>query len=316
MPSDFPTTGPSLVTSNTDVDLSRQHTLGTVGAGAIELIERVHLTFLQTLQSSLETLLQTQMTIKPGKCTQQTTGAFLASDTVGDVTIALDMETLPCQANMRFPASTLFRVLDILLSAPAGTTTGLRAFMTEIEFHILEEFFNAFAGALTSAWADICPVTFGRSQMPAHKSGSHDGNQGEEAVVVVRGQLWPEEPDMYFDLCLPGFFVRLADLKANQAAAIHESDLPADTTLLDAVAAANVTLDAVLTGSTIRLGDLITMRKGQIVSLGVPPATSFECLANGKSLFAGGMVVTGASQGFCIGHFVGDSGVLDSLYKG
>jgi flagellar motor switch/type III secretory pathway protein FliN len=48
------------------------------------------------------------------------------------------------------------------------------------------------------------------------------------------------------------------------------------------------------------MGDLVAMRQGQILLLGTPPGSAFDCLVNGKAQFKGEMVATGTHQGFQI----------------
>jgi flagellar motor switch protein FliM len=302
MDSDFLTIGPGLVKRDPENEGLSEYAPGRLGTAAIELIGRTHQSFLQALQSPLEELVPEQMAWKAEPCLQQSTGEFLAGCTPGDVTIALAMAPFPCQALLRFPASLLFGVLDILLAAPAGSTSGFRTFVTEIELQILREFFDAFICALNSAWAPVCPVIFSEVAPGAVRT---DGSQPDEAVAVVRSQLGPSDAGIYVDLALPAFFVRLADLKARESHASDSSGAPAGEDLLAAIGKANAMVDVVLQGSAIRLCDLLTIRKGQILSLGVSPDARFNCLVNENTLFTGEMVAVGISQGFEIASLVG-----------
>ena len=97
-----------------------------------------------------------------------------------------------------------------------------------------------------------------------------------------------------------GFLARLAEKHARDRARRASSPAPVQENLLAALARATVRVEAVLQGASVRMGDLVAMRQGQILLLGTPPGSPFDCLVNGKAQFKGEMVAAGNRQGFQI----------------
>ena len=97
---------------------------------------------------------------------------------------------------------------------------------------------------------------------------------------------------------MPVLAVRLAALENEQKAAAEVAgETAARTARLDAVSGAPVQLEAVLGGSSIRLGDLAAMQAGQILVLTEPAGSQLECLVNGKAKFRGEWIAIGDRHG-------------------
>ena len=109
-----------------------------------------------------------------------------------------------------------------------------------------------------------------------------------------------------FRVAVPVLAVRLAALQNEQKAAAEVSgETAARTARLDAVSGATVQLEAILSGSSIRLGDLAAMQAGQILVLTEPAGSQLDCLVNGKAKFRGEWIAFGDRRGLQVDAVVG-----------
>lgn len=77
----------------------------------------------------------------------------LSAAEAGRYLLAIDVAPTPGGAAISYPAKLLRAVLDILLAKPSGASAAPESRITEIETHILKNFFDAFTGTLRKAWA-------------------------------------------------------------------------------------------------------------------------------------------------------------------
>jgi flagellar motor switch protein FliM len=81
---------------------------------------------------------------------------------------------------------------------------------------------------------------------------------------------------------------RIAALESRRGS--DTARLPVNEDLLAALGKARVEVEAVLTGSTLRMSDLLAMEPGQIVTLGQPANTPLHCRINGVNKFCGELI--------------------------
>src|SRR5262249_38889108 len=103
-----------------------------------------------------------------------------------------------------------------------------------------------------------------------------------------------------FDLALPGFLFRMVEARSQSNAAGIDTPGDVEENLLHALGAVRLELDSVLNGSQGSVSELLQIQAGQILSLGIPADSLFECLVNGRSRFKGEMLANGGRAAFRI----------------
>ena len=98
-----------------------------------------------------------------------------------------------------------------------------------------------------------------------------------------------------FRIAVPAFLARLAALQSASATA-EEAPAPVREMILGALRRANVSVEAVLSGSTLRMGDLLAMEPGHVLMLAQPAGSPLECRINGKPKFRGEWIRHGNRQ--------------------
>jgi len=299
MPFDPKSDGPQLVQAPGS-ETCQAYVPGHLATASVELVERVQRHFLTVLETELSEALQTPVTAALNRARQAPYSAILDKAEAGGCMIALDLAPLRGCVLLNIPAPLLFRVLDILLASPPDASAGSRGPVTEIELHILREFFDIFIKSMHGSWETVYPISLKLLSTGLEETRqSLSAARGEVALITGAG-LSIGDVQASFEIAVPGFLARLAEKHARDQARRASSPAPVQENLLAALARATVRVEAVLQGASVRMGDLVAMRQGQILLLGTPPDSPFDCLVNGKAQFKGEMVASGNRQGFQI----------------
>ena len=265
-------------------------------ADRVPIVDAIHQQFLQSLALALTGYLYMPVKTSPAGIDQLPVANFLESSATDACVIAFDLAPTRGQAWMGLGAPLVFRVLDILLGAPGTAAPAARATITDIERHVLREFFQVLITSLNDAWTPS-GISLSMSSMgtaeEARKTADLDGT-----ALVLNCKVSIAENEDTFRVAVPVLAVRLAALQNEQKAAAEVSgETAARTARLDAVSGATVQLEAILSGSSIRLGDLAAMQAGQILVLTEPAGSQLDCLVNGKAKFRGEWIAFGDRHG-------------------
>jgi flagellar motor switch protein FliM len=265
-------------------------------ADRITFVDAIHQQFLQSFGLALSNYLDMPVKAAPAGIDQIPVASFLAGGSEDACAITLDLASTHGQAWVGLSAKLVFHVLDILLGAPQPGAPAARATITEIERHVLREFFDTLTSALVDAWApsgiSLRMGSIGTTDQ-VRQSADLDGT----ALVLNCGVRIHDE-DVTFRVAVPVLSIRLAAQQNEQKAAAEVAgETAARTALLETVGTATLELEAFLGGSSIRLGDLAAMQAGQILVLTQPAGSQFDCVVNGKAKFRGEWIALGDRHG-------------------
>jgi flagellar motor switch protein FliM len=276
---------------------------GQLAREAISVAEKVHRTFLRSVEKDVAELLREPITLTFDGTIQAPFSSSLNSTLSGDRAIELDLSPLQGSGFLIFPASLLFQVLDILMASPSAalpeTATDQARSVTAIEMYILREFFELFARSLREAWAPIYVAAFTQVP-PSDDPGSGLAKAGDEIALVLRSSMELKGAFSEIRLMLPTFLPRMAQMKAADETAGKRGRGEPAASILQCLSGASVDLEAVMGGATIRIRDLLAMTPGQILMTGASEDESFECRVNGREQFTGSLVAIGGKCGMRI----------------
>ncbi|SPE23322.1 hypothetical protein SBA3_1010037 [Candidatus Sulfopaludibacter sp. SbA3] len=205
-------------------------------------------------------------------------GAFLQSIENGGCLLTLDSEPVRGQAYFSLSAGLVAYLLRVLLGSPS--TPEEQRSVTEIELHILGETFQMLTGELSAAWqaAGIC--------FRWTSTGASANAPIEVTLLAFECSVDLDGTVQTFRVAVPGFLVRMAALQSVPATA-EEAPAAVRETILGALRRASVNVEAVLAGSTLRMGDLLAIEPGHVLMLAQPAGSPVECHINGKPKFRG-----------------------------
>ncbi len=287
---------------------------GQLGRDTIEIVEKIQAYFLKSLESGLSDLLQTPVPVSSGETAYATFSEALNGIAPGDRIVALDLTPARACGFLTFPAPLLFSILDILLAAPESSPAAESTFdapprvVTSIELHILRDLFDTFTLALRQAWEPFCSVAF--KQLNSDDEAGLRAKYGDDPALILPVTITVGR-DMELltaevRFVVSPFLARLAQMKSKASLNPANSSGSVRGGVLDCLGSANLRLEAVLDGGSIRISSLLDLAPGQILVLGNSEGASVDCLVNNKRQFTGELV---AANGRCAIQ-------IDSLFSG
>jgi flagellar motor switch protein FliM len=276
-------------------------------ADRIAFVDAIHQQFLQALGVSLTNYLDMLVKATAAGIDQLAMADFVAAGVEDACMIALDLASTRSQAWVGLSARLVFHILDILLGAPPAMAPASRTTITEIERHVLREFFDTLAAALVSAWAPG-GISLRMSSIATidqvRQAADLDGT-----ALVLNCSVRMQDADNTFRVAVPVLAIRLAALQNEQKAAAEVAgETAARTAVLETIGGATLEVEAFLGGSAIRLGDLAAMQAGQILMLAQPAGSQLDCVVNGKTKFRGEWIALGDRHGLQVESLVDAAG--------
>jgi flagellar motor switch protein FliM len=258
---------------------------GAFPSGQMAFVRAIQEKFLRTFAQELASRLETPVAARLVAAQPLSSRAFLQSGDDGGCLLTLDAEPAPGQALIALSAGLVANLLRVLLDAPSISGEGSHA-LTEIEAHILREIFELLARELTAAWKPF-GVAFRWMSTGAPEAAPWDGT-----MLVFDCCLEVDDAPQTFRVASPAYLARLAALQSSPAMA-EEASVPARETILRALRRGKVSVEAVLSGSTLRMGDLLAMEPGHVLMLAQAAGSPLECRINGKPKFRGEWISRG-----------------------
>jgi flagellar motor switch protein FliM len=260
---------------------------GALPSGQMAFVRAIQEKFLCAFAEELAHRLETPVAAQCAAVQPLSTGAFLESADDGGCLLTLDAEPVRGQALVALSAGLVAYLLRVLLGAPASPD-GPRP-VTEIELHILREIFELLTRELSAAWK---PAGTGFRWTA---TGTRDAAGGQGTLLVFDCRLDLEGGVETFRIAVPAFLARLAAL-ASAPATAAEAPAPVREMILQALRRSTVSVEAVLAGSTLRMGDLLSMEPGHVLMLAQPAGSPLECRINGKAKLRGEWITRGDRQ--------------------
>lgn len=269
-------------------------TPGALTADQIAFVEAIQRKFLQALARRLSNDLETPIGADLTAIEQMPFQDFFGSRDENACLISLHAGASGGDAILELTAGFLHRVLAQLIGAPENAARPERG-LTGIERHIVRECMDNLILDLRETWASYS-IRFEAAAFPTEEQAPAEGAPGGSAVVVA-ALLGFGDAQESIRLAVPALLVRLASTGQNATPAAAPTQRPV---LLEALRHAEVQVEAVMGGPSLRMRDLLALAPGQVVMFGPPANCSIECLVNGVSKFRGELVSSGRHQAFQI----------------
>lgn len=252
MPLDTRSDGPQLVPAP-GAETFAKYVPGQLASASLDLVERIQRHFVTALETDLSEALQVPVAGTLHQTHQLKYSAILDRAEAGGCLIALDLAPLRGYVLIDFPPPLLFRVLDILLASPSDAVAGSRGGVTEIELHILREFFDIFIKSLRDAWAPVYPVGLKLLSTGIEETRQALVTGTNEMALATSVGLSIGDVQTGFEIAVPGFLARLAEIHSREHTSRDSSQAPVQESLIAALGKATVRLEAVLQGASVRM---------------------------------------------------------------
>ncbi len=261
---------------------------GALPSEQMAFVRAIQERFLDAFAQSLGDQLETQLSGKLAASQTLSRSAFMQSVEDGGCLLTLSAEPVRGQALIALSPGLVAYLLRLLLGAPPSSGNDHRT-VTEIELYILQETFELLACELTNAWK-ATGIAFRRTSPGPREAATWQGT-----MLVFECRLDFGGAQETFRVAAPAFLARLAALQLSSVAA-EESPAPVRGMILSAMRGAKVNVEAVLPGSTLRMGDLLEMEPGHVLMLTQPVGSPVEFRIGGKPKFRGEWIDQGNRQ--------------------
>jgi len=260
---------------------------GELPSGQMARVRAIQETFLRAFAETLALRLETPVTAEIVSTEPLSGSEFLKSSDELGYLLTFEAERVRGQAFIALSAGLLAYLLRVLLEAPEAPADGSRA-VTEIELHILREIFESLALEFAEAWK---PSGIAFRWTP----DAGEATAGLGTMLVFHCQLTLDNSQQFLHIAVPAFLARLAALESMPGA---EEGAPGEVReiIFNALRRANLGVEAVLAGSTLRMKDLLAMERGHVLMLAQPVGSPLECRINGKPKFRGEWVAQSDRQ--------------------
>ncbi len=252
---------------------------GAIPSGQVALVHAIQEKFLGAFALALAARLETPVTAELAAPQPLARGAFQQSGEDGGCQLTLDAEPVRSQALVEFSAGLVAYLLRLLLGAPPSSVDAPRA-VTDIERHILHEIFELLAREMTDAWK-VAGVAFRCQSAGARETGTE-----QDTMLMFECRLTLGDAQEILRIAVPAFLARIAALQP-VSAPLEETPAAVREMIFNALRRGHVTVEAVISNSTLRMGDLLAIEPGHVLMLAQTAGSPVECRIGGKPKFQG-----------------------------
>ena len=257
--------------------------------------------FARNASVNLSAYFRASLSLRHVDTTQLPFARFRQGESVSYCWATAQVEGVARKLLARMPISLVFRMVEILLGGKPGSSNPINREPTEIEKQLIGVLFQRFLQDLDSAFKELTGLRAQFHRLETEASAAQLLAPADSVVIGCFEVSLGGEPGQ-FTLILPEEVSRRV-LEILQRPAIPVDtpmDAAAQRPILELLMPANVCIEAWLDGASMRVGDLLNLREGQVIVLDHGTDHSVNCTVNGDPGFAGQIVSTGKKRAFLI----------------
>ena len=267
----------------------------------LSLIQVLHESFVRMLTASLSLTLRSFVSGSVISVEQLSFGEF--SERLQTPTCLVYLSMLPYEgfATVEIGNSLVAPILDNVLGGNGKIDTELDRELTDIEKGMLEGFFRLIPHDLSEAWKQIAAITFAFDCVETEPQLSNRTAR-TEAVVVIAMEIRLGDKVGMINLAIPSITLKMLRHKFDQQNTTRRAGSPETEAAIKQklTEGLKVNVDCALVGSRIRLNDLLNLKVGDLIDLGIECDHRSTLLVNGVPKFRGEVIVDGLKQAVII----------------
>jgi flagellar motor switch protein FliM len=267
----------------------------------LNLIQVLHESFVRLLTQSLSLTLRSFVSGSVISVEQFAFGEFSARMPSPTCIVYLSMLPYEGYAAAEINHSLLAPILDHVLGGNGKIDSELDRELTDIEKGMLEGFFRIIPHDLSEAWKPIASIGFAFDCVETEPLLSNRISRNE-AVVVIAMELRIGDKTGKVNLAIPSLTLKMLRHKFDQQSTTKRTVSPEIEASIKQKLSAELRLDVdcALVGARIRLSDLLNLKAGDLVDLGVEFDRRGSLLVNGVPKLRGEVIVEGSRQALVI----------------
>ena len=192
-------------------------------------------------------------------------------------------------------------ILELVLGGDGKRNAGLDRDITEVEESMMDGVFGILVHDLVETWKSVAPVAFTLDAIDSRPQRSNRLSRNA-AVVVIAVELSIAEHVGVLHLVIPSAALKLMHQRFDQHWAVHKCGSYETEIAIRRRMSRELALDADcdLPGARIRLGELQSLKVGDVVSLGIPADSQVTVTLSGKPKFKAAITPIGARMAVTI----------------
>jgi flagellar motor switch protein FliM len=250
----------------------------------LHTLEMLHDTFSRLGGTYLSGALRCVADITVLGAEQVTYGEFIASLPVPALTAILELEPLGTNAICAFDLPLIFSMIDRLLGGAGGSSHRLRE-LTDIELSLSRTVVTRLLAELSTSWSELVGVDFSLRQTEMNPQFAQIAPP-TELSVLLSFQIRIHESSGVMALCLPYRSIEtVAPSLTTQSYFSGQRTADPSFTLVPGVEEVDIEVRAEVGALDLRNEDVLALRPGDVIRLGVPAPDGVRLLAGAQEVY-------------------------------
>ena len=250
----------------------------------LHTLEMLHDTFSRLGGTYLSGALRCVADIAVLGAEQVTYGEFIASLPVPALTAILELAPLGTNAICAFDLPLVFSIIDRLLGGLGASTHRLRE-LTDIELSLSRTVVQRLLAELSTSWSELVGVDFRLRQTEMNPQFAQIAPP-TELSVLLSFQIRVHESSGVMALCLPYRSIEtVAPSLTTQSYFSGQRQSDPGFTLAPGVEEVDIEVCAEIGAVDLRLDDVLALRPGDVIRLGVPAEQGVRLMAGSRDVY-------------------------------
>jgi flagellar motor switch protein FliM len=265
--------------------------LDRIPKSQLSVIHFLHEAFVRTLISSLSVYLRSFVSGSLVSVEQQPFADFVDALQSPTCIVYLTMQPYEGHSLVEINHSLLAPILDHVLGGNGKIKTELNREITDVEEAMLESFFRIIAHDLIEAWRALVSINFAVDSLE-RKPQLSKRIARNEAVVAISIELHVSDTVGMINLAIPSITLKMMSQRFDQQWSVRKlGSREIEEKIANRLSSRlQMDVELALLGASLNLSDLLAMKPGDVLDLGVPSDGKATVVVNGCAKFKGDLV--------------------------
>ncbi len=257
-------------------------------------VHLVHDFLARNLASSLGAYLRAYVTVNLVSVEQLSFGEFIGYLPTPTCVASVAVEPLENNAVLEINPSLVMPILDIVLGGSGRDLPDQARELTEIEQNIMQGILRIILHDLSEAWAAAGELTFEVEDTETQPQLLQVLSPNE-AVVGIGFEMTVAGARGMLNFGVPSVMVKMSGQRLEQQWSVRRRSPAADErkSMSAVLRRAPVEVAGAVRGGAVRMGDILDLREGDVLSLASPIDKPVDVTVNGVRKFSGEVVASG-----------------------
>ncbi len=267
----------------------------------LRALHLLHDNFARNLASSLSAYLRAYAIVNLISVEQLSYAEFSRNLPSPTCLVSLAMKPYEGSAVLEINNSLVFPILEMLLGGNGKSSARINREITDIEQVVVDGVYRIILHDLKQAWHGVTSIDFAIEARETEPQLLQIMSPNE-AVVAIGLEVRIAENAGMINIGMPSLVIKMLRQKFDQQWSMRRAESSEDEQrrVLELVRHSLIELDARLQGPTLRVCDLMSLERGDVLRFDFPVEKPLDLLANGRLKFRGQVASTGRTRAFVL----------------